>query len=153
LGVTLARTFGEIDERRSRDAVRLASWPLPWVWALYALMLAAVFAAGAGAALGARRRSDGDAWLELYALSALGMLLVAPIVWTHYFLWMLPGLLALRAQPRLLLWGGIAFNAALALPPLRALGFHMACALALYVWIARDLSRSRRYAEPGFPSP
>ena len=153
LGVTLARTFGEIDERRSRDAVRLASWPLPWVWALYALMLAAVFAAGAGAALGARRRSDGDAWLELYALSALGMLLVAPIVWTHYFLWMLPGLLALRAQPRLLLWGGIAFNAALALPPLRALGFHMACALALYVWIARDLSRSRRYAEPGLPSP
>ena len=145
LAVTLARTFGDVDERKALGAVRLASWPWPWVWTLYGLVLVALFAVGASAALGARRRTDGDAWLELYALSALGMLLAAPIVWTHFFLWMLPGLVMLRDRPRLLLWGGIAFNAALVLTPLRALGFHMACALALYLWIAlglNDLAKS-----------
>ncbi len=142
LGVTLARSFGDVDERRAKGAVRLASWPWPWVWTLYGLLLVAVFALGAVAAWAAHRRTDGDAWLGLYALSALGLLLAAPIVWTHYFLWMLPGLVMLRGRPRLLLWGGVAFNAALAAPPLRALGFHMACALALYVWIARELWRA-----------
>jgi hypothetical protein len=140
LGVTLARTLGPVDEGRARGAVRLASFPWAWVWTLHGLVLAAVVAVGARAALASRRRAD--AWLELYALSTLGMLLAAPIVWTHYFLWMLPGLLLLRGHPRLMLWGGIAFNAALALPPLRALGFHLFCALALYVWIARRTWRT-----------
>jgi hypothetical protein len=143
LGVTLARTLGPIDESRARGAVRLASLPWAWVWALYGIAVAALVAVGVRAALAARWRDDARAWLELYALSALGMLLAAPIVWTHYFLWMLPALLVLRAKPRVLLWGGIAFNAALALPPLRALGFHLACAIALYVWIARELWRAR----------
>jgi hypothetical protein len=100
---------------------------------------------GAGAALHARRRSDGGAWLGLYALSALGMLIAAPIVWTHYFLVMLCG------RPRLLLWGGLAFNAALLLPPLRALGFHMACALALYAWIAWGLWSAAPLRQPASP--
>jgi hypothetical protein len=147
LGVTLARTFGEVDEGRARGAVRLASFPWPWVWALYGIAVAALVVVGARGALAARRHDDGRTWLGLYALSALGMLIAAPIVWTHYFLWMLPALLVLRDRPRVLLWGGIAFNAALALPPLRALGFHLACAIALYVWIARELWRSPRAAK------
>jgi hypothetical protein len=149
LGVTLARTFGPIDETRARGAVRLASFPWAWVWTLYGFVLVALVAMGVRAALAARRRDDARTWLELYALSALGMLLAAPIVWTHYFLWMLPGLLVLRDRPRVLLWGGIAFNVALALPPLRALGFHLACALAVYVWIAKELRR----AEPARTAP
>lgn len=145
LGVTLARTLGELSELgeiKAKAAVRLASWPLPWVWALYGVVLAALAAVGARAALAARRLGDRRAWLELYALSTLGMLLAAPLVWTHYFLWMLPALVALRGERRVLLWGGLAFNVALAIPPLRALGFHMACVLVLYVWIARGLWRA-----------
>ena len=148
VGVVLARSFGAVDERKAKGVVRLASWRWPQVWTLYGLLLAAVLVLGGCAALGARRRTDAGVWLELYALSALGMLLAAPIVWTHYFLWMLPALLTLRGRPRLLLWGGIAFNAALAVPPLRALGFHMACALALYAWIAFGLCRSPRPTPP-----
>jgi alpha-1,2-mannosyltransferase len=146
VGVTLARSFGAVDARSAKGVVRLASWSWPQVWTLYGLLLAAAFVLGGCAALGARRRTDAGVWLDLYALSALCMLLAAPIVWTHYFLWMLPALLTLRGRPRLLLWGGIAFNAALAVPPLRALGFHMACALALYAWIASGLCRSLRAA-------
>jgi hypothetical protein len=148
LGVVLARTFGDLGERKAKGAVRLASWPFPVVWTLYGATLALLFAAGVRAALAARRLADARAWLELYALSALGMLLAAPLVWTHYFLWLLPALVAVRAERRLLLWGGIAFNAALAVRPLRALGFHMLCALALYLWLARGLWRAAGAAAP-----
>jgi hypothetical protein len=47
----------------------------------------------------------------------------------------------LCGSSRALLLGGIAFNVVLFVPPLRALGFHAACAVALYVWIARSLWR------------
>lgn len=153
LGVILARTIGDLGETRAKGAVRLASWPWPVVWTLYGMGMAALLAVGLRGALAARRldtpeRTDGRAWLGLFALSTLGMLLAAPLVWTHYYVWALPALVFLRRERRVLLWGGIAFNLALAVPPLRALGFHAACGVALYVWVARDLWRAASAPAP-----
>jgi hypothetical protein len=141
LGVILARTLGDLGDTPATGAVRLASWPWPVVWTLYGLAMAALLAVGARAALAARRLPEERAWFRLYALSTLGMLLAAPLVWTHYYVWALPALVLLGGSRRALLWGGIAFNVVLFVPPLRALGFHAACAVALYTWIARSLWR------------
>lgn|GEM_PF-1065714 len=101
-----------------------------------------------GAAL-ASARDPPDAFsvepgLQLFALACLGMLFVSPLVWTHYFLWLLPGVLALRQRPRLVMWAGWAFVLGLASPALRSLGWHMAFAVALFVLLALDVLRAGR---------
>ena len=150
LGIVLARDFSSEPMPRARGRVQLVGLPPETVWAAYHLLLSVLAVAGLAAALrlarGERRRDERglrhpvprhpDAWLRVTALAALGLLFVSPIVWTHYFAWMLPALACLGHRRRGLLLGGIGFALALASEPLRALGVHMLAAVWLYALVA-----------------
>jgi hypothetical protein len=75
------------------------------------------------------------------------MLLVSPLVWTHYFIFALPAWLAVRHRPRVLRWGGALFVAALLAEPLRALGAHQFMCLFLFLLLAADLRLGRLGAD------
>ena len=152
LPITLARTFGDLGPARSRGAVKLASLPLPVIWALAGAILAALAALGLAGALAARRLGGDRAWEGLTALGCLGLLLASPLVWTHYFLLALPGFVAVRSRPRLLRRLGTVFALGVAFPPLRSLGLHIVCVAVLFVIIALDLLREVRTGTDG-PQP
>lgn len=141
LWISLWRTLGDTSAVRSRDWPKAAHLPSIVVWTLAAAVLAGLAALGLRAAAAARRLGD-DAWERLCALVCLALLFVSPLVWTHYFLWMLPAVLALRNRPAVVRWGGLCFVLALASPDLRSLGVHQAAAVAAFVLVARDLLRS-----------
>ncbi len=50
---------------------------------------------------------------------------VSPVVWTHYFIWLLPVLVYLSDRPGLLIIIGLVSLAGLASPYTRGLGLHM----------------------------
>ena len=147
--MTLARTLGEWPGESPRGAVHLAAMPMDRVWMVYAVVLA--LAAGLlawglwrarlrGPATVAGDRGDGGpasgrAWLEATALVGVAMLLVSPIVWTFYFVWLLPACLCLLDRPRVLGAIGIVMWAGLAVTPARGLGLHLACALVLAAFV------------------
>jgi len=144
LAVTLARTFGDFSPQPQRAApgsTQLLALPLSWIWAFYGTVLAAL--CGTFAAVVWRVRSRGPtpprAFLGVLGLAVVPMLAASPIVWTHYFLWLLPGFIYLAARRRALY--AIAFVSLLAVfvDAARGLGFHMALALTQFAWIARDL--------------
>jgi hypothetical protein len=67
------------------------------------------------------------------------MLAATHIAWPHYFLWLLPATLFLRARPRVLVAAAILGQAGMMIPVLRGLGCHTAVALVLFALVARDL--------------
>ncbi len=137
LPITLARTFGDLGGVRVKSAVRLARRPLPEIWRVAWVTVALLAVLGLAVVKVAERRGfDREAWLVVFSLAALGMLFVSPLVWTHYFMWALPALLALRAAPRKLVVAGCISIAGLAVPPARALGVHLLLAIVLYVAVA-----------------
>jgi alpha-1,2-mannosyltransferase len=144
LGVTLARTFGEFESQRVRGRVELLHLPLPVVWSAYFALLALTGLLTLKIVLRARRDGDMEAWLRGYAAIALAMLIVSPIVWTHYFLWWLPAGLALRRHDRALMILAACSLLATTLPATRALGFHIFTTLGLLVAIERTQAASSR---------
>jgi hypothetical protein len=137
LGVVLARSLGDFDSQRTTGRVRVMRWPLPGVWTLYGSVLAGVAMLGSRILLVARRDGGAEAWLQGFAAVALGMLCISPIVWTHYFLWLLPAGIALRRYERGLYVVAAIGLLACAFPAARALGFHLWLSLGLLVAIAR----------------
>ena len=84
-------------------------------------------------------------------LGALAMLMVSPLVWTHYFIWLLPAAICVAHWPRLLATCAIASLLALMNIHVRALGFHMLLALVLYGAVVYDLwEQSCRYKDDGW---
>lgn len=75
----------------------------------------------------------------------------AQIVWTHYFLWLFPALIALAHERRLLYGSMLILWEGLALVPARAIGIHMIWAMGLYYRVAWGLWRLP--AVPSSPSP
>src|SRR5262249_29101445 len=102
LPVVLARTFGDLDPTLTRNAVSLAHLPLRVIWGIWLAVLAALMATWALCAWSARRASPPRAWLGMFALTAVVMLMASPIVWPHYFIWLLPATLFLTHRPHLL---------------------------------------------------
>jgi alpha-1,2-mannosyltransferase len=136
LGVTLARTFGDFESTRVPGRVRLAELPMHIVWIAYFAVLGLTALLALKIVLHARRRGDAEGWLQGYAAASLAMLIVSPIVWTHYFLWWLPAGLALRQRERaLFVLAGVSLLAC-AFPAARALGFHIYVTLGLLCTIA-----------------
>jgi hypothetical protein len=142
LAITLARTFGDVDRTKAKGLVQLSTLPLEHVIAFATGLMAAFAALGLAAALAARRTATPRAWLALLGMACIALLIPSPIVWTHYFIWMLPALVAVAHRRRLMWIGGTIFVAGLAVQPARALGLHMACALGLYVLLAVELIRA-----------
>jgi len=145
LAITLARSFGDFSRGPAEAApgsVQLLTLPMPWIWGLYYGLLAGL--AGCFAAILRRlhpRRASPRVQLGALALAVPVMLAASPIVWTHYFLWLLPGFVYLADRPRRLVAIGCLSLAAIFWVPARGLGFHMALALAQFAWIGRDLWR------------
>jgi hypothetical protein len=96
-----------------------------------------------GCALGARRAPPARAWLGMFALTAVVMLMATPIAWPHYFLWLLPSTLFLGHRRRLLLAVAGLGQLGMMIPVLRGLGVHTAIALFLFVVVARDFVTER----------
>jgi len=141
LAVTIARTLCRVDPRAAKGAVRIASFPLAVGWVIYGLIAAAAALAWLAAAWRCRTRDGSRAWLGMYALSTPLMLVASPVVWTHYFVWLLPTALFLRDRVRLLLILAGASMIALGLRPARGLGFHMMLSLVLFALCAWEIMR------------
>jgi hypothetical protein len=137
LGVTLARSFGDFESDRVRGRVELLHLPLSVVWCAYFALLAFAGLLTLKIVVHARRDGGMDAWLEGYAAISLAMLLVSPIVWTHYFLWWLPAGLALRRKERALVILAICSLLATTMPATRSLGFHIFTTLGMLFAIER----------------
>ena len=75
------------------------------------------------------------------------MVLASPLVWTHYFLWVLPGVVAVLHRRTVVRLGGTIFFLGLLSPEVRALGIHVFMSLGLFLLIAHEL-RSRAVREP-----
>jgi hypothetical protein len=146
LSVVLARTFGDLDPTLARNAVSLARLPLPVIWALWLAILAGMIVVWAGCARAARRLPPGRAWLAMFALTAVVMLMATHIAWPHYFMWLLPATLYLHRRPRLLVAVAVIGQLGMMIPVLRGLGVHTLIALALFATVARDV-----LAGPGRP--
>jgi alpha-1,2-mannosyltransferase len=151
LWIAAFRTFGDTSSVRARDWPRLASLPTQQVWSLVGAGLVALAALGGWAALRVRRQGA-PAAEPLFGLACLGMLFLSPLVWTHYYLWVLPAVLAARRRPRLVAWGGAAFALGLASESLRSLGWHALGAVALFALLAVDLVRFGTVSPPGDPA-
>lgn len=144
LGVTLARSFGDFESQRVRGRVELLHLPLPIVWGAYFALLACAGLLTLKIVLHARQRGDMEAWLAGYAAISLAMLLVSPIVWTHYFLWWLPAGLALRRHERALVILAVCSLLATTMPATRSLGFHIFTTLGLLLAIERTQAAEAR---------
>jgi hypothetical protein len=144
LPVVLARTFGDLDPEATRNAVSLARLPLWIVWAVWLAMLAAMGAVWLLSARRARLLPRERAWLGMFGLTSPLMLAATHIAWPHYYMWLLPTALALRARPRLLVAVAVLGQLGMMIPVLRGLGCHTAIALVLFALVARDLLAGRR---------
>ena len=141
--IALVRTFGKLKEKKRRQAPVLLRLDREVIWSVSSIIIGILALIGLACAVRARqRRSEREAWLTVTALSALGMLFVSPLVWTHYFVFALPALVALRARPRTLLTIGLISIAGLAFRPARQVGVHTWLCVALYVTLAWRFFRS-----------
>lgn len=168
--ITLARTFGALSDAERKQApgsTELARIPLQTIWRIHAGIVAGFVALVVLAAWRARARArvgpasaalpegpggdaEGEVWLGLLGLVCILVLLVSPLVWTHYFVWALPALVAVRHCRRALLVGGLLSLLALASEPARGLGLHMALTLLLALCLAWRmlLGRMPQVGEP-----
>lgn len=141
LCTVLARTFGDIGILNAPGAVRLASLPFTTIWWIYGALVVVIAVLGVTGARACRRLGGHEGWGGLFALSCLTMLLAAPLVWTHYFFWVLPGFLVASFSRRVLGCVAFVFVFSLASDALRGLGVHLWITLGLFVAIVVDLHR------------
>jgi alpha-1,2-mannosyltransferase len=143
LPVVLARTFADLDQTLTRNAVSVAHLPLRVIWGTWMSILAVMMLTWVGCALGAWRASPSRAWLGMFALTAVMMLMASPIVWPHYFMWLLPATLFLTHRPRLLVVVAVLGQLGMMIPVFRGVGIHTLIALCLFAMVARDLLAER----------
>jgi hypothetical protein len=157
LAITLARTFGDfsfLPQKAAPGSTQLLSLPLAWIWAFYSAVIVAlggVFLAVLWR-VRSRRPAPPRAFLGILALAVAPMLAASPIVWTHYFLWLLPGFVYLARHRAMLYAIAPVSLAAIYSTAARGLGVHMALALAQFAWIAWDLWRDDEAQSPA-PTP
>jgi len=143
LPVVLARTFGDLDPTLTRNAVPLTHLPLRAIWGIWLAVLAAMLATWAGCAWSARHASPSRAWLGMFALTAVMMLMASPLVWPHYFMWLLPATLFLTHRPRLLVAVLVVGQLGMMIPVFRGIGVHTMIALCLFAMVAREILAQR----------
>jgi len=142
LAITLARVLGDTEIERDEEEIQLAEWPVRVVWVIYGVIMLAMATAWLACAWRAGRLPEERAWLGLSALTAIGMLAASPLVWTHYFIWLLPGMLYLVSYRKFLIASAILIVAVLIVPHARWLGLHMVYGLVLFVLVAREMLTS-----------
>lgn len=143
LAVTIVRSFTTdfswAPKLAAKGSVQLLSLPLPVAWGFYYTLVALIAACSAAFAWRVRRAPTTRDFLGLYALATPAMLAVSPLVWTHYFLWLLPCFVYLLPRTRLVAGLGALSLLAVFSVPARALGFHIWMSLLLFVLVARQL--------------
>lgn len=149
LAVTLVRSLSSdwsLDPSlAAKGSIQVLDLPVAWVWRLYYALVVTLGAAWAALAWRARRAEPTPRnFLGLFALSTPAMLAVSPIVWTHYFLWLLPCFVYLAGRKQLVaILGALSLLAVFSVPA-RALGFHMALSLLLFTLVAHELWRETK---------
>jgi hypothetical protein len=143
LPVVMARTFGDLDPQLTRNAVSISHVPLRMIWGLWLIILAAMLLTWLVCAWRARSAPPDEGWLGVFALTAIVMLMASPVVWPHYFLWLLPATLFLAPRARLLLTVAAIGQIGMMSAILRGMGVHTAIALALFVFVARAMLTPR----------
>ncbi len=146
LAITLVRSFStdwSLDPAlAAKGSIQLLDIPVVWIWRLYYAVVAVLAVTSAYFAWRTRRAPRTRDFLGLFALATPAMLAVSPLVWTHYFIWLLPCFVYLvETHKRTVITLGVLSLAAVFSVPARALGFHMFMTLALYVLVARQLWR------------
>lgn len=142
--ITIARVLGAVPPAVAPSGPRLADAPMPIAMALAAAVQSAVVLTWLLATIRLRGREDPRAWLGLFAMTALAMLAIAPLVWTHYFIWVAPALMLLVHRPRLVLaFGGLSLLM-LAIREARFVGVHMGLSLSLMPLLWRELFHPHR---------
>jgi hypothetical protein len=148
LPVVLARTFGDLDPGRARNALPLAHLPLVVIWRIWLAIVAVMMATWALCAWRARHAPAERVWLGMFALTSVMMLVASHIVWPHYFMWLLPAALFLSRRPLFLVAIAVIGQLGMMVPVLRGLGCHMAIALVLFAMVARELLGGARPLRP-----
>lgn len=139
LAVVLLRTLTDAAGRQPAGT-QWASYRVETINTLYQAMVALAGAGWVLAAWAVMRSRSRRAFLGLFAVTAIGTLIVSPIVWTHYFLWLLPAMLfLLNNRPRLLIGCAAVSVVGLTSDALRSLGVHIFTAMMMYAVIVRDL--------------
>ena len=140
---TLGRTFGDVPVAEARGATRIANLPPSAISGINDAILLALLGWTLAAAICARRIPAEKAWGAVGALTALLVLLLSPVVWTHYFIWWLPAVVYLSRRRLLLVCLGVLSGAALCSVTLRGLGAHLVVTLVLYGTILADIFKHR----------
>jgi len=139
LPVVLARTFGDLDPQLTRNAVSISHVPLRMIWGLWLILLAAMLLTWLVCAWRARSAPPEEGWLGVFALTGIVMLMASPVVWPHYFMWLLPAALFLATRARLLVIVAAIGQVGMMSAILRGLGVHTAIALVLFMIVARAM--------------
>jgi hypothetical protein len=136
----------------TRNAVSISHAPLRVIWGLWLIMLIAMLLIWLACAWRARSAPPEEGWLGMFALTGIVMLMASPVVWPHYFMWLLPATLFLAPRARLLLTVAAIGQIGMMSAILRGLGVHTAIALVLFVIVARAMLTWREpalLARPG----
>ena len=143
LAITLVRTLTSVEPAQPEGAVRLAAWPPPVAWTLYGIMLTSTILVWLACARRHRGTEADLRWLDLYALTAVLVLIASPLVWSHYFIWLLPALLVLHQRSGLLLACFVVSTLGFGSIYARGLGVHMGVALLLFGILTHEQFRRR----------
>ena len=146
LPVVLVRTLCRIRLRPRDRAVHLADWPVGVGLALYAVIAAATAVTWCAAAWRCSRRRADEAWLGMLALTVLAVLVLSPLVRTHYFIWWVPGVVFLADRRRFLAGLMAVSIVGLMIIPARALGLHTWLSLLIFFLVFRELWRMPAHA-------
>jgi hypothetical protein len=153
VGIVLARIFGVIKKEKNREAVPLANLSLDTVVSLSRSVKAIVVLLWIIAAWQTCKINTDKAWFRLFAMTAPAMLVGAPIVWTHYFIWLAPASVYLLGRCPLAIallaaaWMGLPF----ALP--RTFGIFMLLTLVIFVVMSLDVLSEYARRNPEMDSP
>jgi hypothetical protein len=138
VGVVIARTFADIKQGKTKEAISLGSLSLKTVVWLTRAVRAIAILLWLVAAWQTYKLGTDLAWFRLFVMTALAMLAGSPIVWTHYFLWLAPASVYLLSRRSLafalliLVWLGLLFV------PAQALGVHIILVLATIGLLSHD---------------
>ena len=155
LSAVMGRTFGDISFDLKEEPVRLLSLPVYVIQAAYKIIQLGLLILWLVAALRIRRVPAGEQfWVSMFAAGCLLMLILSPLVWTHYFIWLLPALLCFTRAKKFLLGIAVVSTVGLCFPSARGLGVHLLLTLVLYVlmiWgmIRNSASSQSRIEVPG----
>ena len=137
LAITIARTISPVEN--AKGAVRLALLPIRISKIIFTGLVIIVVTVWILVAWHVYKFNLPENLIGLMAMTIIAVLTVSPIVWTHYFMWLLPAAIFFVHRSGFLMICSIISLSALASNSARALGVHTGLSLLFYFLIASDI--------------